>query len=142
MSKQNKTYLFIGIGIILVIGIVATVFYFKGKKQVTLQYTPGQLPGNPGSGTTYGASNDELKTLAQDLKDEMTGLNLLGHDMEPYKRALVLNDTDLIKLYNTFNTLYQKESGSTLYQWIDDEKFSDHSVTDTLLNKMAKLNLK
>lgn len=140
MSKQQKTYLYIAIAVILIIGIVAAVFYFKGKKQVTLQYTPGELPGS--TGTNYGASNDEIKTIAQSMYDDMNGLNLLGHNMDSYKRALVLNDADLIKLYNAFNIAYQSEGEGTLYEWIDDEKFSDNTVTDTLLNKMAKLNLK
>jgi hypothetical protein len=142
MSKQAKIYLYIGIGVVLLIGIVAAIFYFKGKNQVTLQYSPGELPGNPGSGTQYGASNNELKTLSQDLYDEMNGYNILGHDMGPYKRAVYLNDNDLIKLYNTFNTMFQKESDQTLYEWIDNEKFNSHDITDALLAKMAKLNLK
>lgn len=142
MDKKQKTYLFIAIGALVLITIIAVYFYLQGKKTVSIQYTPGELPGNPGSGTGTSASNNEIKVLAGKLYDDMNGLNLLGHNMEPYMDALILSDNDLIKLYNTFNTLYQAKTGQTLYEWIDNEKFYENDITDSLLLKMQKLNLK
>jgi hypothetical protein len=139
MDKKKKIYIYVAVGLgLLLVGIGAWL-YHQGTKKTTLQ-DPSSLPGSTGGGS--GASNDELKVLAEELYNDMNGYNWNGHDMSFYKKALTLNDTDLIKLYNAYNSLYQKSSGQTLVEWIDNEKFWDTSITDTLLAKMSKLNLK
>jgi hypothetical protein len=133
------------IAAVIIVAIIAYLFYRKGKKQVSTQYAPNDLPyGSPGNGAgqSGGASNSEIKQIANDMHDDMSGLNLFtGHDMEPYQRALVLSDTDFVRLYNTFNGLYQADSGETMTQWIDNEKFYNNEITDTILSRCAKLNL-
>jgi hypothetical protein len=141
MNQKTKNILIATIAAIILIAAISYYFYLQGKKGITIQYNPGELPGDPGSGTQYGASNNDIKSLAQSLYDDMKGLNYFGHDMAPYQKALTYGDGDLIKLYNTFNSNYQKESGQTLAAWIDSEKYYNNEVTDTLLNRFAKLNL-
>ncbi len=142
MDAKTKKQLIIGSIILLLLILLAWYFYKRGKRTTTIQQAPGQLPGQGSNGPNIsGASNDELKTLSQELYQDMSGYNWIGHDIEPYQRALALNDGDLVKLYNAFNTLYQADSKQTLKQWIEGEKYFNHEVTDALLLKMAKLNL-
>src|SRR5574343_164625 len=138
LTKKEKIIL-ISIGAaIIIIAAVAFYFFKQGKKTTSIQYGPGEVPGNPGSGSQLGASNEEIKKIATGLYDDMDGFNWNGHDMEPYKAALLLNDNDIIKLYNAFNTMYQPESGQTLTAWIENEKFYNNEVTDTLTSKLKK----
>jgi hypothetical protein len=139
----SKTQIYIIGGILLFLFALGYFFYRKGKSQVTLQYGPGELPGNPSSGTQLGASNEEIKKIAGDLYNDMEGLNILGHSLGPYKAAILLNDNDIIKLYNTFNAQYQKSSGQTLTQWIESEAFSStfEAPAYTLHDRLRKLNL-
>lgn len=142
---MSKTKLYIIAGAVVLIVALMVFFYFRGKKKgesgITIQYDPGQLPGNPQSGSTQGASNDDIKLLATQLFQDMDGFNFLGHDMTPYQKALTYNDSDLVKLYNAFNAKYQQDSGQTLAQWLDNESFYNNEVTDALLQRFSKLNL-
>lgn len=138
--KLNITTIVIIITVLLLLIILLWYFYKQGKKQVTLQYLPGELPGNASSGNTTGASNDEIKNLANALYTEMDGWNLMfGHNLGPYNQANLLNDSDIVKLYNTFNALYQKESGETLTQWLKNEQMLGQPGA-TLIARLQKLN--
>lgn len=136
----QKKVIYIGIAVVLFLSILGWYFYRQGKKTVTLQSLPGELPGNPGSGNTNGASNDEIKNVANGLYSDMAGPNVLGHNYEPYNKAVLFNDTDIVKLYNTFNSLYQKDSGQTLTEWVQGEYYYFPDVPGTLLNRLKKLN--
>lgn len=119
---------------------LAWFFYKRGKKQVTLQYLPGELPGNPSSGNVIGASNDEIKSIAIALYQDMNGFNAFGHNYEPYQRAVQLSNNDLLKLYNTFNTMYQGQSGETLTQWISNERYTSVDLPSAIISRLSKLN--
>lgn len=138
--KLNKNIVIIVIVAVLLLGAIGFYFYKQGKKTVSIQYGAGELPGSQGS--QLGASNEEIKKIANALFDDMDGFNWNGHDMEPYKAALLLSDNDIIKLYNAFNIMYQVQSGQTLTGWIENEKFYNNEVTDTLTARLKKLNLK
>lgn len=137
--KLNVTAIIIGTVVLILLIALGWYFYRQGKKQVTLQSLPGELPGNPGSGNANGASNDEIKNLANALYDDMNGFNMWGHNQAPFDQANLLNDTDIIKLYNTFNSLYQKESGETLTSWLNNENGLGTSGA-LLINRLKKLN--
>jgi hypothetical protein len=139
--KLNLTYVIIGIVVLILLIALGWYFYRQGKKQVTLQSLPGELPGNPGSGNMIGASNDEIKNIANALFDDMDGFNLWGHKQAPFDQANLLNDSDLIKLYNTFNTLYQKDSSETLTSWLMNENGLGTSGA-LLIARLKKLNCK
>lgn len=137
--KLNLTVVIITIVVILLLVGLGIYFYRQGKKKVTLQSLPGELPGNPGSGSTTGASNDEIKNVANSLFKDMDGFNVFGHNQAPYDQANLLNDTDTIKLYNAFNTLYQPDSGETLTSWLQNEQGLGVAGA-TLIAKLKKLN--
>jgi len=145
MDKQNKTYLFIALGVLIFLVVFGYIFYRKGKKTVSIQDLPQDLPGNTGTNNNpSGASNTELKMLVDDLYKDMDGANILTRDIAAYQKLLTLSDTDTVKVYNTFNTLYQVESGETLTSWISNETgFTGFTVLrDAILSKFTKLNLK
>jgi len=136
-SKKN---IYIIIAVLLFLVALGYFYYRKGKNTVTLQSLPGELPGVPSSGNTVGASNDELKNIANELYADMSGFNGAGHDYEPYQRAILLNDTDLVKLYNAFNTMYQKINSETLTTMISNERFFSPQIPGTLVARLKKLN--
>lgn len=135
-----KKQIIIAFVVFLFLAVLAFIFYRKGKKTVTLQSLPGELPGNVSSGNQTGASNDEIKNIANALYSDMNGFNASGHDYTPYKQASLLNDSDLVKLYNTFNTLYQKQSSQTLTQWLSSEYYYSGALPILLYDRLKKLN--
>lgn len=138
----NKKTVIIIIAVLVILIAIGIYIYRTGKKQVTLQYGPGELPGS-NKPAQIGASNEEIKLIANDLYNDMKGLNLVGHDMTVYRRAVLLNDNDIINLYNAFNSLYQKEYNQTLTQWLENEAFSStfESAAGVLEARLKKLNL-
>lgn len=138
---MNRIQLYIGIAVLLFLVGLGWFFYRRGKKQVTLQYGPGELPGNPGRGSQLGASNEEIKKIANDLYADMNGFNVFGHDYEPYQEANMLSDNDLIALYNTFNASYNDENEGTLTHWISSERYSDTTLPSLLIARLKKLNM-
>lgn len=136
----SKKQIIIIVSVITLLAVMAFYFYKKGKNTVTLQSLPGELPGNNGSGNVLGASNDEIKRTANLLYQDMNGFNIWGHDYAGINAASVLNDNDLIKLYNTFNTTYQKESGETLTKWMDGEFWSYPDIPANIVLRLKKLN--
>lgn len=139
--RLSSKHIYIAIAVLALLIAIGFYFYRQGKKKTAVQYAPEDLPGNPGS-QNVGASNDEIKAVANGLYLEMKGLNVFGHNMDFYKRALIYSDTDIVKLYNTFNTLFQSDSGQTLTAWLENELFSStfESQAITLMERLKKLN--
>lgn len=139
--KITKTHIWIAVIVLIMLVGLGYFFYRKGKKTVTIQSLPNDLPGGP-TGGIAGASNNEIKLVANALYDDMKGYNYSGHNYAPYSQAIAFSDTDIVKLYNAFNTLYQTESGETLKQWIEGESYYYSDIPQSLLARFAKLNLK
>ncbi len=130
------------ISFIVIVILVAVLFYIKGRKTVTI----AKLPTDPGGNATA-ASEGEISRIATALYNDMNGFNwFFSHSTAPYSDALTLSDTDFVKLYNFFNTKYQKESGETLVGWMNAENVLPTDSIYTLMGQMnsrfGKLNLK
>lgn len=139
----TKTHLYIAIAVLVFMALFGYYYYRKGKNTVSIQALPNDLPGNQGAASgSGGASNDEIKRVVNALYNDMNGWNITGHNYEPYQTALTFSDTDIVKLYNAFNTLYQQDSKQTLAQWIESEEYVYYDIPDALLARFAKLNLK
>lgn len=115
-------------------------FYRQGKKTTSIQMLPNDLAGTPSGTGQIGASNDEIKTTATAIYNDIDGFNLTGHDNEPYERSVLYSNTDVVKLYNAFNTMYQNELKETLTQALIGEKFWENKTPDTLILRLQKLN--
>lgn len=136
--KFNITTIIIVIVVLILLVGLGWYFYRQGKKKVALQALPNDLPGSTGGGE--GASNDEIKRVANAIYNDLKGFNIFGHNNEPYKTAILFSNTDIVKLYNAFNTLYKPELGETLTQAVDNEKFWENDAPDTLIERLRKLN--
>lgn len=136
MSKIKPLH--IAIIVILVLVLFGWYFYKQGKKKNSIQYAPNDLPGDTGAKGT--ASNSEIKDVAIGIYNDIDGFNLTGHNNIPYDRAILFSDTDVVKLYNAFNTMYQNELGETLTQALIGEKFWENKAPDTLILRLQKLN--
>jgi len=141
--KEDKKNLYIYGGGVLLIAALVYYAYKQGKKQTTI----APLPENDNPTGQTGETNENLAILATQLYDEMSGFNWSGHDVEPYKKAVLLSDIDFVRLYNIFNTKYQSTSGETLTGWFNSETFfvlgsADNSIYQTFSDNLSKLNLK
>lgn len=144
MKTNTKTILIVlAVLVVLIVG-VAFYYYRKGKKQVTIQAPPLDNPtGGNGSqqNNPYGVSDSQILAIAGSLHKDMEGFNWNGHDIEPFQNLNALSDSDFVRVYNVFNSKYQAESEETLKQWIESETFVFDDVIDSILSRMARLNL-
>lgn len=147
--KLTTKQILITIAVITVILIaVGLWFYSKGKKQTTIKEPPLDNPilndGTNGTGVINNpnsVSSSEITAISNDLFEDMSGFNWSGHNVEPYQRLSALSDTDFVNVYNVFNNAYQSQSGATLKQWIEAESYAFNDVTDSIKERMGRLNL-
>jgi uncharacterized protein (UPF0333 family) len=143
MDKTQKKYLVIGGLVLLFLIILAVYFYKQGAKKTSIQIPPEDQPGSTsGNNNAAGVSNSEIKNLSNSIYKDIDGFNLFGHDNTPYDAAVLLSDTDIVRLYNAFNTEYQSKLSETLTQALINEKFWENSSPDTLIARLQKLNCK
>jgi len=147
-QEQNKTTqkkLIVGGLIALTLLLSFWYFYRQGKKTTTIAKLPTDDPntGNQSSGV----GDSVISQISTDMYNDMKGLNWGSyHDETPFNSAMTLSDTDFVKLYNFFNTKYQKDSEATLTAWLNGEKAIPYSPFDSvkvvMLSRLGKLNLK
>jgi hypothetical protein len=146
MWQKNKQQIIIGGIVLIVIVIVGIWFYRKGKRQVTILPPPLDNPGTGSSGGSnnnpYGVSNSTITQIADELYIDMDGFNFFGHNIAPYQNLSALSDSDFVNVYNTFNKKFQPDSGETLKKWMESESYAFDDVTDAIMQRMGRLNLK
>lgn len=140
MKITTKQLLIIVAVVIVIFIAIGFWFYRKGRKKVTAVKPPLDNP-NTGGNNTAGVSNAEILSISDALFTDMDGYNWSGHDVMPYQRLQALSDTDFVNVYNVFNSKYQPESGETLKQWINSEMYAFDDVIESILDRMARLNL-
>jgi hypothetical protein len=154
----NKTGAFIMkhkvvIAVILVVIVVAIIFYRKGKSKTTLSELPTDAP--EGSGTGNGGVNmsgqqistNEVTLLAADLHEDIH--EIFGtRNTSLYERLANLSDTDLIRVYNTYNTKYQAEDNETMLEALESEfslalfSTSYTGNVNSIISRLRKYNTK
>lgn len=136
-----KTKLFVIGGVILLFAIILWLVWRAGKNKSTT--TVNLSSGNSDAGGAL-ASEAEIKQLAEKVHNDLDGLNFFGHSNEVWSQVLALSDTDLTRLYNQFNMVYQDKDSGGLVKWVSNDPAiigSQWSVTkDALLTRFAKLN--
>lgn len=138
--KLNPKQLLIIFAIVVVLMVIVGVwFYVKGKRKTTIAPPPQDNPDGS-TNNVYGVSSAEIAVISDQLYQDMDGFNLTGHDSAPYEKLSALSDTDFVKVYNAFNTKYQKEGG-TLKEWIEDESYAFDDVVEAILTRMGRLGL-
>lgn len=135
---ENKGTLIVIIVLLVLAITIGVYFYFQGKKKGKEQTNLNLSSPLDQQGNAPGASEAEIRTLAQQLHDDMDGLNLLGHDDTLWKQFMALNDNDVIRVNNRFNSEYQAESGESFVEWVENES---GTYPDSALVRLKKLNL-
>lgn len=144
--KFSKAHIWIAISVLVIIVAFSFYFYKKGKKTTSIQDLPGDLPNSTNQNNNpAGVSNSEILQLVSDLYEDMNGVNFWGHDNSLFQKLLTYSDTDFVKVYNTFNSKYQADSGETFTQWLTNETNVTGNfmvLKESILNRCAKLNLR
>lgn len=148
--SNPKKLLIVAAVILLIVLIIGIVIYRSGKKSGKAEGVinlSNPVTDNATGSSSPSASTSEIKQLTEAVKQDLSGVNAFGHDIDLWSRVLTLSDTDFTRLYNEFNTKYQRDSGQSLKQWVDsdvDYFFQVGSkwgtIKQTVLAKMAKLN--
>lgn len=131
------------IGSLLVIGLFVWV-YFSGKANGA---TNINLSNPLTNGEAPSASQAEVSQLAGKLHADLDGVNTFGHDNQAYQDLLAMSDTDFIRVYNEFNHRFQKDSGQTFHQWLNNEETWIQvgskwpPLRDAAIQRMNKLKL-
>lgn len=133
-------------GIILFVALLAFLLWYSARQAGKRKGTVVINTSNPGtdSNTAAASSEAEVRTLAEKLYKDMRGISGY-HSADPWNDLLAMSDTDFIRVYNEFDTEYQKDSGETLVQWVNDQWAVPltqwATIKDTLLQRFSKLNL-
>lgn len=130
------------IAVIIIVGLILLGVYFWGRSSKDNPNT-NKVPKENKELTEE--QNERLKSLAQLMHKDMDGINL-SWDEDLYRTALNLPNSELVALYNWFNSMYEVGSGETLIDWLKSEQFhwdswSLQSDVNKLIDKMKGLNL-
>ena len=142
IQANNKEYLYFTAGTIIIFAIVGIYFYRQGKKEITIAPLPGDNTGDNQPQDIPG-----LSSLAQEIYNDCNGLNWgTNHDEDIYKRALALNATNFVELYNIWNTKFQPITSETLTEYISDQwslPGTQWRITkETMIARLGHENLK
>jgi hypothetical protein len=147
MFKFGSKYAIYVIIAVVVIGVLVFI-YFVGRRSGKVKIEQVDLPSDqPGGSVLTSQDNAKVRTIAQQLHDDMDGLNF-SHQLKPYEDLLTLNDTLFVAVYNDFNNLFGAENKGTLRQWISDETSdwwwgtSFSSLVKSIIARMDRLNLR
>lgn len=118
--------------VVIVVVILAISFYFA--------YSSGRLSGRNASsvdipkgftGDLTDAQRSKIQNLGVSLYNDMNGANL-SWQTPLYDSIMALPDNELLALNNSFNFMYEVESGETFLQWLGNENFDYGMQLDAL----------
>ena len=131
-----KTIYIILIVAVIIVGGGAALYYTGKRKGAG---TPPQLVV-PQDNNGNNIAPVVISQTAIALYDDMNGINFLGmHDANLYEAVNLFSNTDLVNLYNDFNTRYFSESGYTLVQWIDGEYYANTDFAAAINSRLKSL---
>jgi hypothetical protein len=86
-----------------------------------------------------------LDALAVSLYNDMSGVNW-NWNGNIYDEVSLLSDSKLVALSNIFNFKFEKDSGETLLQWLENENFNWNSFSldtkvQTIKNRLRNLGV-
>ncbi len=94
--------------------------------------------------TVWGSSltdteSDTVVRLTDAIYSDMSGWNLLGHNKSIYQEYNMTTDKVFVATANYFAEKYG--DGENLAQWLKDEAFAFSSLTDSIINRLAKFGI-
>jgi len=136
---------------VLVMIVVAIIFYRKGKGKTTLTDLPTEgLNASTGNGgvnlSGVQVSTNDLIQMAADMHEDINCI-FCTRNSALYERVAALSDTDLGRLYNMYNTKYQAQDKETMLQALQGELTGAFSTTfagnvKSIISRLEKYNLK
>jgi len=136
---------------LIILAIVAIYFYRKGKKQVTISDIPTDNPqtttGNGGVNMSgQQLSVNEIVSLADQIHEDVNCV-FCTRNTALYQRVASLSDTDLVRIYNAYNSKYQSKDGETMLEALKKEltaMFSSSAIPNmqSIINRLIKYNVK
>lgn len=130
-EKQQKTLLWVGVGLVLLYGLAFAAGKSRGKIQVVASVDQSQL--RPG----FSAAAYALK-----IQKALSGYNWNPWD-DSREKALTefntLTDAEIAAVYNYFNRNLSTD-GVSLYEYIASEWIRD-AIQDVVLARLSRLNL-
>ena len=139
------------VAIVLIIIVIAVIFYRKGKNKTTIADLPKDEPSNGETGnggvnlSGSQVSVNQLALYASLLYDDITCF-FCSRNGKLYADLALLSDTDLVKLYNVYNTMYQSKLKETMLQSLQNEVtdvfFSAQQNMASIIKRLQKYNLK
>jgi len=144
LTGTTKYLVIGGVVLVLILG-VGLLIYFSGKSAGKKKSTLNLSSGAGAGGEAPTISESEVRTLAQKLFSDMEGANFWGHNADAWNSFLSLSDTDVTRVYNEFNSKYQKETSQSLVQWVESETTTGldswDSIKPIVQQRFAKLKL-
>ncbi len=141
MKSSLKTTLIISSVIVIILVALIVILYYVGRKQgrkAATEGTKGKLPNETDWGKTLTeVENQDIKRITKALYEDMKGWNIAGHNKAIYEEYLTVDDRTFVGVANYFADQY----GASLATWIDDEAFTFHNVTDSILSRLASYSI-
>lgn len=139
-TSLKTTVITISIIVVILIALIITLYFVgrkQGKKSAT-EGTKGKLPNETDWGQTLTeVENQDIKRITKALYEDMKGWNITGHDKTIYEEYLTVDDRTFVGVANYFADQY----GESLASWINDEAFTFHNVTDSILSRLASYGI-
>jgi len=143
MNLSNKQIIILVSVVVLVIIIVLYMTYIAGKKASSTSQAkaPSDVIGVP----LTEEETQYLDALAVSLYNDMKGVNW-NWNGDIYDELSLLSDSNLVALSNIFNFKFEKDSGETLLQWLENENFNWNSFSletkiQTIKNRLRNLGV-
>ena len=139
-TSHKVTIIVTSIIIVILVSLIVTLYYVgrkQGKKAAT-EGTKGKLPNETDWGKTLTeVENQDIKRITIALHEDMKGWNIAGHDKTIYEEYLTVDDRTFVGVANYFADQY----GASLATWIDNEAFTFHNLTDSILSRLASFGI-
>ena len=143
MNLSNKQIIILVSVVVLVIIIVLYMTYRAGKKASST--SQAKAPSDVVGTSLTDEEAQYLDALAVSLYNDMNGVNW-NWNGNIYDEVSLLSDSKLVALSNIFNFKFEKDSGETLLQWLENESFNWNSFSldtkvQTIKNRLRNLGV-
>jgi len=143
---EELKYVKLTLGFLLLLAAVFVGAYFVGK---FAKINQNRLPSEDENKDFTPEEKVRIQYLANDMLQDMDGLNIAGHDNSMYQEFLSMNDRFFVAVTNDFNYLIasqkKNDKEKTLKQWIEAESpYSDSvfkGLRNAILLRFNRLNL-
>jgi len=144
MFNLSNKQIIILVSVVIIIIVLVLYFTYRAGKNASGTSTANTPPDVVGTPLTDEEAQ-YLNALAVSLYNDMNGVNW-NWENNIYDEVSLLSDSKLVALSNIFNFKFEKDSGETLLQWLENENFNwdDYSLgtnVQTIKNRLRNLGV-